>query len=118
MTAREIQIDVKKDTHDIAAVLKPFREMEAWMRDLDIFRLHLAGHTDEQIAKELEDDTSSASPGERHSARVRVTQNRVNVLCQQEIYRILQESRPDYVAIREDRLGPHLLHPWGPPPPR
>jgi hypothetical protein len=52
----------------------------------------LAGHTDAEIADELEDDITQP----------RVTQVRINLLLQQEINRILDESRPDYVAIRDN----------------
>jgi hypothetical protein len=106
MTAQEIQVDVNKSNGYISEVLKPFREKEAWMWDLAILRLYLAGHTDEEIAKELDSDIT----------RARVTQIRVNLILQEEINHILSEARPDYVAIRDVSLGPHLLHPWEPPP--
>jgi DNA methylase len=106
LTAQEIQVDVNKSNGYISAVLKPFRELEAWIRKLDILRLHLAGHTDEEIADELGSDI----------IRSRVTQIRVNLILQEEINQILNESRADYLALRDDRLGPHLLNPWEPPP--
>jgi hypothetical protein len=106
LTAREIQIDVNKSTAYISAVLKPCREMEAWMRDLAILRLALAGHTDEEIAEDLGGDIT----------RQRVGQLRENLFLENQICTILHESRPDYVAIRDDRLGPYLLNPWDPPP--
>jgi len=106
MTAREIQIDVNKTQAYISAVLKPFREMETWIRDLDILRLHLAGYTDAEIAEELGGDIGAS----------RVPQIRHNLFLEKQIIAILEESRPDYVAIRDDRLGAHLLNPWEPPP--
>jgi hypothetical protein len=105
MTAREIQIDVNRDNNYIYAVLKPFREMEAWIRDLDIIRFHLAGHTDAEIAEELG----------RGLTRGRITQIQDNLFLQEQIITILEEERDDYVAMRDDRLGAYLLNPWGPP---
>jgi hypothetical protein len=104
-TVNQIQKIVNKSEHYISAILKPFREMETWIRELDILRLHLAGHTDEQISQELEDDISLQ----------RVHQIRSNFLLEQEILRILEEAREDYVTMRDDRLGSYLLNPWKPP---
>jgi len=106
MTAREIQVDVNKDNNYIYAVLKPFREMETWIRDLDILRLHLAGHTDAEIVEGLGGKISLP----------RVNQIRSSLFLQEQIITILEEDREDYVAIRDDRLGPYLLNPWEPPP--
>ena len=39
-----------------------------------------------------------------------------NLLSREQIPAILNESREDYVAIRDDRLGAHILNPWEPPP--
>jgi hypothetical protein len=110
MTVREIQIDVNRDTHYISEILKPFRELDAWIRDLNIIRLHLAGHTDAEIAEEL------AEQFDEKITLQRVHQIRSNLLLEQQILTILHEARPDYCAIRDDRLGPYLLNPWGPPP--
>jgi hypothetical protein len=105
LTVREIQSDVSKSQAYIVEVLKPERERDEWIRDLDILRFYLAGHTDEAITEELRGDHT----------RQRITQIRANLLLQKEICRILTETRPDYVTMRDDRLGPHLLDPWGPP---
>jgi DNA modification methylase len=108
LTAAEILIDVNKSNAYVSAVLKPFRETEAWMRKLTILRLYLAGHTDAEIAKELNNE-------EEISER-RVAQLRGNFVLQNEISAILEEAREDYVALRDDRLGTYLLNPWEPPP--
>jgi hypothetical protein len=105
MSRKEIQSDVNRSQGYISTVLKPFEDLKDWMRDLDILRLHLAGHTDEAIAESLGDITHQ-----------RVTQLRANNFNRENICAILSESRPDYVAIRDDRLGRHLLDPWEPPP--
>jgi DNA modification methylase len=45
-----------------------------------------------------------------------VGQIRQNFFLEKEILALLQEARDEYVVIRDDRLGPHLLNPWEPPP--
>jgi hypothetical protein len=111
-TRDEIQIDVNRSDGYISAVLKPYRETEAWIRKLEILRLYLAGHTDAEIAAKL----SSEMGNRGEITERRVNQIRGNFVLENEISSILQEAREDYVAIRDDRLGPHLLNPWQPPP--
>jgi hypothetical protein len=106
MSRTAIQLDVNRSQGYISTILKPFADVKDWMRDLDILRLHLAGHTDAQITEALGGDLSER----------RVAQLRGNIFTCETISTILNETRPDYVAIRDDRLGSHLLHPWEPPP--
>jgi hypothetical protein len=106
MTAKEIQTDVNKSNGYISEVLKPYRELGAWIRKLDLLRLYLAGRTDAEIAAELGAEISQQT----------VHHTRTNLILREEICTILQEARDDYATIRGDRLGPHLLNPWEPPP--
>jgi hypothetical protein len=105
LTVREIQTAVNKSHAYIGAVLKPARDMDEWIRHLDILRLYLAGRTDAEIAQEL---------GDAMSQQV-VHYTRTNLILQKQICTLLQESRENYVALRDDRLGSHLLNPWEPP---
>ena len=104
-TREAIQVDVNKSNGYIAAVLKPYRETKAWVRQLEMLRLYLAGRTDAEIAEAL---------GEEMSQQV-VHYHRTNFVREDDICTLLQESREHYVALRDDRLGSHLLNPWGPP---
>jgi DNA modification methylase len=105
LTAREIQIDVNKTQKYIGDLLKPEREFDEWIRDLDILRLYLAGHTEAEIADELDDLNQSG-----------VHRHLIHLFSEKQMNCILEEAREHYVTMRDDRLGSHLLNPWKPPP--